>query len=76
MKTLDTTCGIYNTEYKLIAHKNGTYSVKSPYIKWVNNSGSLAFKTVKINKFKDFIVDAFDGETEISVGEIVYANEE
>lgn len=43
MKTIDTTCGIYDTEYTLIAHRNGSITVKAPYIKWVNNTGNLAF---------------------------------
>lgn len=75
MKTYDTICGIYNTEYRLISHRDGSYTVKAPYIKWVGNSGSLAFKMVKIIKFRDIIADAFDGFSEMTVSEIVYCNE-
>ena len=48
MRTLDVTCGIYDTEYKLTAHKDGSLTIKAPYIKWANNNGNLAFRTVKI----------------------------
>jgi len=47
-KTLDTTCGIYSTEYTLTRHRNGSCTVKSPYIKWSDNSGVLAHRKIKI----------------------------
>jgi hypothetical protein len=76
MKTIDTQCGIYNTEYRLIKHKDGSISVKTPYIKWVNNSGSLAFKNVKITRFVEAALDCFnDTNAEMSISEIVYENE-
>jgi hypothetical protein len=33
-KPLDTTCGIYNTEYTLTKHRDGTRTVRAPHIKW------------------------------------------
>jgi hypothetical protein len=76
MKTIDTQCGIYNTEYTLIKHRDGSISVKTPYIKWVNNSGSLAFKIVKIKRFAEQAIDCFKGsDAEMSISEIVYENE-
>jgi hypothetical protein len=47
-KTLDTICGIYSTEYTLTRHRNGSCTVKSPYIKWSDNLGVLAHKKIKI----------------------------
>lgn len=47
-KTIDIKCGIYDTEYTLTEHRDGSISVKAPYIKWVNNTGNLAFQTVNI----------------------------
>ena len=44
MKTLDTTCGIYDTRYTLTSHRDGSITIKSPYIKWVRNTGSLEFR--------------------------------
>lgn len=46
--TIDTTCGIYDTEATVVFHRDGTSTIRAPYIKWVNNSGNLAFKKVKI----------------------------
>lgn len=43
MKTINITCGIYETEYSLTAHRDGSITVKAPYIKWINNNGSLDF---------------------------------
>ena len=75
-KTIDTQCGIYNTEYRLIKHKDGTISVKSPYIKWTNNTGRLAFKDVKITRFVDAAIACFNGDdSEMSISEIVFENE-
>lgn len=75
MKTLDTQVGIYNTEYKLVCHRDGSHSVKTPYIKWTNNTGALAFKNVKIKRFASSIVDAFNGKSAMTVSAIVFENE-
>lgn len=56
-KVIDCKCGIYSTEYRLICHKNGSISVKRPYIKWPSiNSGSLAFETVAIREDRKALV--------------------
>lgn len=49
-KVIDITCGVYQTEYRLIAHRDGSFSVKSPYVKWVGNTGHLAFNTTVVPK--------------------------
>jgi hypothetical protein len=43
-KTLDTTCGIYATEYTLTRHRDGSCTVKAPYVSWRDNTGALRFK--------------------------------
>jgi hypothetical protein len=59
--TLDTTCGIYNTEYTLTKHRDGTRTVRAPYIKWEGNSGCLAHRNIKVNdKHASFIDSCFD----------------
>ena len=76
MKTINTTCGIYDTEYVLINHKDGGISVKTPFIKWTNNSGSLAFKQVKITKFIEQTKKCFaNGNAEMSISEIIDIND-
>ena len=76
MKTIETKCGIYDTQYTLIQHRDGSISIKTPYIKWVNNSGSLAFRIVKINKFVEQALANFgDGIVDMTVGEIIQENE-
>jgi hypothetical protein len=47
-KTLDTTCGIYNTEYTLTKHRDGGCTVNAPYINWKDGSGVLSFKNISI----------------------------
>jgi len=76
MKTINTTCGIYDTEYSLINHKDGGISVKTPFIKWTNNSGTLAFKQVKITKFIEQAKKCFaNGNSEMSISEIIDIND-
>jgi hypothetical protein len=63
-KTLDTKCGIYNTEYTLTRHRDGSCTVKAPYIQWRDNSGVLAFKKIHIKpvQAKD-VIWFFDSQT-------------
>jgi hypothetical protein len=70
--------GIYNTQYDLTQHKDGSITVREPYIKWVNNSGSLDFKKVKITdkpRVKDikklFAADELHDE-EFSIDDYMY----
>jgi hypothetical protein len=76
MAIITTTCGIYETEYTLINHRDGSISVKAPYIKWINNNGSLAFKTIKIDKFSEQAKLCFldDDLSEMTISEIVDIN--
>jgi hypothetical protein len=77
MKTIETKCGIYDTEYTLIKHRDGSISIKTPYVKWVNNSGSLAFKNVKITRFIGQALANFSGSlTDMTMSEIVYENDQ
>jgi len=52
MKTINCKCGIYETEYQMTEHRDGSISVRKPYVRWANNSGSLDFDTVKIEAGK------------------------
>ena len=58
-KTIDTTVGIYNTQYTLINHRDGSISVKCPYVKWNGSTGCLAFRAVKITKLIQATKDCF-----------------
>ena len=77
MKTINTTCGIYETQHSLINNKDGGISVKTPFIKWTNNSGTLAFKKVKITKFIEQAKDCFssNGNAQMSISEIIDIND-
>lgn len=61
MKNIAVKCGIYDTAYTLTAHRDGTVTVKAPYIKWLNNTGNLAFQrvTFKAGQIADAIKKAF-----------------
>lgn len=75
MNKISTQCGIWETSYRLIKHKNGSISVKAPFVRWKNNNGSLAFRNVLIKKFVDQALACFaDEETEININEIVEIN--
>jgi len=53
--TIDITVGIYDTEYVFIDH--GDYmTVTEPFVKWVNNSGSLATRKHKVTNEKELSV--------------------
>jgi len=45
--TRDTKCGIFNTRYTAKID-NGVIKLTSPFIKWVDNSGNLAFANTYI----------------------------
>ena len=76
-KTIDTTVGIYDTQYTLINHRDGSISVKCPYVKWVGNTGCLAFEVIKITKFVQATKDCFaDYENaSMSMTEIISLNQ-
>ncbi len=64
-RQISVTCGIYGTSYKLTIHRDGTVSVKAPYVKWVNDSdsGSLAFETNTYSgRERDAILAFFDAD--------------
>jgi len=44
--SIDTTCGIYNTEATITRHRDGTCTVRVPLVSWDNNTGTLAFSRV------------------------------
>ena len=44
MKTINVTVGIYASGYTAIYHRNGDVTVRSPYVRWAGNTGSLAFE--------------------------------
>lgn len=72
--TIGTTCGIYDTSAQVVFNGDGAATVRAPYIKWVNNSGRLAFKKVKISNvlhvaiLKDI---AGDNRPAMSYGELI-----
>lgn len=49
MKTtkIEVKCGIYNTAYVIRDYGNHIV-VSAPYVRWINNSGSLDFRKTKI----------------------------
>lgn len=42
-KTITCTVGIYDTAYELTEHRDGSVTVRAPYVHWRNNSGILSF---------------------------------
>jgi len=63
-RTIDCQTGIYDTEYTLVCHKDGSVTVKAPFIRWVNNSGSLDFTntTIKAGKKAEFVKKFFEAD--------------
>jgi hypothetical protein len=64
-RTIDCQTGIYDTEYTLTCHKDGSVTVRVPFIRWTNNSGSLAFTqvTIKAGKRAEVIKRFFADDT-------------
>lgn len=42
-KTIPVKCAIFDTHYTITRHRDGTGTVRAPYIKWRNNTGYLDF---------------------------------
>jgi len=45
---INVTVGIYNTHYSITHHRDGSVTVRAPYIRWINNTGNLAFSRTKL----------------------------
>ena len=48
LKRIDLTVGIYNSQATITRHKNGDITIRSPFVKWANNTGVLAFENIKL----------------------------
>ena len=48
LTTLDTTAGIYETEATIRRHKDGSVTIRAPFVKWTRDVGALAFTKVHI----------------------------
>lgn len=46
--SINMTCGIYDTEITCIRHRDGSTTIRAPYIKWINNTGNLAFRKFRV----------------------------
>ena len=69
--TIDVTCGIYDTEYTVRDYRTHIV-VTEPYIKWVNNSGNLAFckhKITNVDAMAIVRIMADDNEMMLSDGD-------
>ena len=51
-RTIDCQTGIYHTRFTLTCHRDGSVTVRYPFIRWVGNSGSLDFTKTKIKAGK------------------------
>jgi len=47
-RTIACQTGIYQTDFRLTMHKDGSVTVRVPYIHWENNSGSLRHENIKV----------------------------
>lgn len=48
MNTISAQVGIYITAYLATFHRDGSITVRAPYIKWTGNNGCLAFRKVTV----------------------------
>lgn len=58
-KSIYVTVGIYDSEYTMAKHADGTITVRIPYVKWDNNTGTLSFEKrtysgKRADKIKEF----------------------
>lgn len=51
-RTIDCQTGIYNTDYRLTCHKDGSVTVRVPGIVWSNNTGTLKHTNITIDATK------------------------
>jgi hypothetical protein len=52
VSTIECTVGIYNTQATVRVYANKTV-VTAPYVKWTNNTGTLAFRKVRFAGAQD-----------------------
>lgn len=76
---IDCKCGIWDTCYK-ISDRGDSILVSAPYVKWVGNSGNLAFRKVKVLNPKQMgwlreMVDSYslctDGANPITIDDVI-----
>jgi hypothetical protein len=73
LKNLNVQVGIYDTQATITRHRNGTVTIRAPYIKWVNNTGYLAFeKLIFCGDMADRAKRVFTDESDLSYGEFIF----
>jgi len=61
-KSINIKVGIYDSQATITRHRNGSVTIRKPFIKWVNNTGWLSFDKLHIPAGDDAIhaVEIFD----------------
>lgn len=49
IKNIDMCVGIYDSSATIIRHRSGDVTIKIPYVKWVGNTGVLAFEKLSFD---------------------------
>ena len=60
-------CGVYNTHYNLVIHRDSSLTVKRPFIKWIDNTGSLDFESICITDPDEAknVIKFFEAQTHV-----------
>ena len=46
--TIDMKVGIYETTATIIHHRDGSVTIKEPFVRWAQNTGTLAFRKITL----------------------------
>ncbi len=48
LKYINIKVGIYDSQATITRHKSGRVTIRSPFVKWTDNTGTLAFENIKL----------------------------
>lgn len=65
MNAINATVGIYDTAYTAVFHRDGSITVRAPFISWSGNTGSLKFERSRFIGREAEIVREFFKEGEL-----------
>lgn len=64
MNTISAQVGIYDTAYRATFHRDGSITVRAPYVKWTGDNGGLAFRNVTVEGLEaDAVREFFKAES-------------
>jgi len=66
--------GIYSSQATITRHRTGRVTIRNPFIKWTDGTGTLAFERIRLNgaAAKEASEDIFSDDPTMSYGAFLY----